>query len=145
MPIQQIDPPEAHRLMGEGAIYLDVRSTGEFSRGHPTGAWNVPLLEANATGALAPNPDFVAVCLANFPKDARLVVGCAMGGRSQRACDALQGQGYTNLANVQGGFGGQRDRAGTLVTRGWTDCELPVSTEPGDGASYESLAQKTGK
>jgi rhodanese-related sulfurtransferase len=144
MAIRQIDPEEAQRLMTDGHVYLDVRSTAEFARGHAPGALNVPLLEHDRSGALAPNPDFVAVCVANLPKDARLVVGCAAGGRSQRACEILAGQGYATLANLRGGFGGQRDRAGQLIATGWADSGLPISTELGD-ASYESLARKAGK
>jgi rhodanese-related sulfurtransferase len=145
MAIRQIDPEEAHGLMADGHVYLDVRSTAEFARGHATGALNVPLLEHDRSGALAPNPDFLAVCLATLPKDARLVVGCAAGGRSQRACEMLGEQGYTTLANLRGGFGGQRDRDGRLVAKGWVDSGLPVSTEVGDDVSYASLARKAGK
>jgi rhodanese-related sulfurtransferase len=145
MAIRQIDPEEAQRLMAEGHVYLDVRSTAEFSRGHATGALNIPLLEHDRSGALAPNPDFLAVCLATLPQDARLVVGCAAGGRSQRACDMLGAQGYATLANLRGGFSGQRDRDGRLVAKGWADSGLPVSTEPAEGASYVALARKAGK
>ena len=38
-----------------------------------------------ATGRPVPNPDFLAVVERNFPRTAKLVVGCQAGGRSQRA------------------------------------------------------------
>jgi rhodanese-related sulfurtransferase len=143
MPIRQIDPQEAHRLMADGHIYLDVRSTSEFDRGHPDGAVNVPLLHAQPTGGMSPNGDFLRVCLANLPKDAKLVVGCAAGGRSQRACETLGANGYSTLANIQGGFSGARAPDGSVVAKGWADLGLPVSTEAGEGISYESLLKKT--
>jgi rhodanese-related sulfurtransferase len=145
MPIVQVDPPEASRLMGEGYVYLDVRSTSEFARGHAQGAVNAPLLETDPAGGLAPNPDFLAVCMANFAKDMRLVVGCASGGRSQKACELLEANGYTTLANVRGGFSGARDRTGRVLARGWAELGLPVSMEVGEGVSYESLERKAGR
>jgi hypothetical protein len=42
--------------------------------------------------------------------------------RSQRACEMLDDAGYTDLANVCGGFGGSDD------TQGWKDSGLPVET-----------------
>ena len=145
MAIPQIDPEEAHRRMGQGFIYLDVRSTVEFARGHAVGALNVPLLDVDATGTMVPNPDFLAVCEANFPKDVQLVVGCAAGGRSQRACELLQERGYPTLANIQGGFSGAHDQEGRVVAAGWADLSLPVSTETGEGVGYTGLAKKAGK
>jgi rhodanese-related sulfurtransferase len=145
MPIVQVDPAEAYRLMGEGYVYLDVRSTSEFARGHAQGAVNAPLLETDPAGGRAPNPDFLAVCLANFAKDQRLLVGCASGGRSQKACELLESNGYVTLANIRGGFSGAQDRAGRVLVRGWAELGLPVSMELGDGVSYESLARKAGR
>jgi rhodanese-related sulfurtransferase len=143
MAIEQIDPREAHRRLGAGHVYLDVRSTAEFARGHATGAHNVPLLEPDAaTGGMAPNPDFLAVVTANFPRDAKLVVGCAAGGRSQRACEVLEANGYAVLANVRGGFSGAHDAEGRVVAKGWAELGLPVSVQPAAGAAYVSLRGK---
>jgi rhodanese-related sulfurtransferase len=143
MTIEQIDPQEAHRRMGQGHVYLDVRSTPEFARAHATGAYNVPLLEPDpATGGMAPNVEFLTVCLASFPKDTMLVVGCAAGGRSQRACEVLQANGYTVVANIRGGFSGAHDPDGRVVAKGWAELGLPVSTQAADGATYAALVQK---
>jgi len=91
---------------------------------------------------MIPNPDFLAVVEANIPKDTQLVVGCAAGGRSQKACEALEGAGYATLANIQGGFSGKRDPAGNLEAKGWSDLGLPVAT---DGQQYADLAKKAGR
>jgi len=143
MAIEQIDPREAHQRMGRGHIYLDVRSTPEFGRGHAAGAYNVPLLEPDpGAGGMAPNPDFLGVCLASFPKETMLVVGCAAGGRSQRACEMLQANGYTVVANIRGGFSGAHDPDGRVVAKGWAELGLPVSTQAPDAATYAALVKK---
>ena len=139
--IEQIDPDEAFRRMQEGAVFLDVRSTLEFARGHAAGAVNVPLLHADPAG-MVPNEEFTAVCMVNFPPDTLLVVGCAMGGRSQRACEILAASGFTRLANVQGGFSGARDRAGRVMVEGWVDRGLPVAETPAPGCDYAAMARK---
>ena len=46
MAVKRISPEEARDLMDkEGYVYLDVRSVPEFAAGHPTGAYNIPLLD----------------------------------------------------------------------------------------------------
>ena len=72
-----------------------------------------------------------------------LIVGCQAGGRSQRATEIMAQAGYTNVANMQGGFGGGQDQMGRVVP-GWRDSGLPVSTENGEDVSYASLATKAG-
>ena len=40
MPITQLQPPQAYESLKNtpGAIYLDVRTEGEFAQGHPAGS-----------------------------------------------------------------------------------------------------------
>ncbi|MBI2068131.1 MAG: rhodanese-like domain-containing protein [Deltaproteobacteria bacterium] len=137
MPIQQTTPDKAKEMLDKDpeAIYVDVRSIPEFTQGHPIRAVNIPLLHMTG-GQMAPNAEFPKVASAVLPKDKRLLVGCKMGGRSQKACEILDRLGFTNLYNVHGGFGGAPDQLG------WNDLGLPVSTENGDGVSYESLSKK---
>lgn len=139
MSIAQITPKQAKDILDKdpNAVYLDVRSIPEFTQGHAAGAINIPLMHYNpAAGGMTPNADFAKVAQAVLPKDKKLVVGCKMGGRSQRACDILSGLGYQNLSNIDGGFGGHDQQPG------WQDCGLPVSNDNGEGVSYESLAVK---
>jgi len=141
MSIPQITPDQAKAILDQDpdAVYVDVRSIPEFTQGHAAGAINIPLMHYNpAAGGMAANPEFPKVAEAVLPKDKKLVVGCKMGGRSQRACEILSRIGYQNLHNIDGGFGGNEHQ------KGWKDSGLPVSTDNGEGVSYESLAKKAG-
>jgi rhodanese-related sulfurtransferase len=144
MAIKQTEPPQAHAILqaNPDAIYLDVRTEGEFAQGHPTGAINIPVVFIKGPGQMAPNDDFLAVAEQVLPKDKKLVVGCMAGGRSQRACEILEEAGYRDLTNVRGGFGGARE-SGAVVVAGWRDAGLPVSSDIGDN-SYQSLRGKAG-
>ena len=129
MGVKDIDVRQARELQqGEGYTYVDVRSVPEFDGGHPEGACNVPLLHRDpTTGQMLPNPEFLAVMQANYAPDARLLIGCQMGGRSARAAQILASAGYADVCNVMGGFGGARDRAtGQVVHAGWAGAGLPV-------------------
>jgi rhodanese-related sulfurtransferase len=144
MAIKQVEPSEAHKVLNENpeATYLDVRTEEEFAKGHPAGAINIPVVFL-LPGRPQPNPDFVAVVKKVLPPNRKLVVGCLAGGRSQRACELLEEEGYTDLTNVLGGFGGQRDASGQIVVKGWKDAALPVSQDLGD-AAYSALKAKAG-
>ena len=122
-----VSPAEAKALVEQGFTYVDVRSTQEFEAGHPAGAVHVALMERGA-GGMAPNPRFLELVTARFPKDSKLVLGCEAGGRSARAAAVLEANGYTELADQRAGFGGRRDPAGRVVEPGWRDAGLPVAT-----------------
>ena len=145
MPINQQVPPDAYETLKKNpdAIYLDVRTEGEFAAGHPAGAINVPVVFMKGPGKMEVNPDFIVVVEKVLARDKKLVVGCMAGLRSQRACEMLEDEGYTDLTNVVGGFGGQRDQSGNVVVPGWKDAGLPVTTELGD-ATYEAQRRKAG-
>lgn len=128
MAIRQMTPVAAQALLAANpsAVYLDVRTTGEYDAGHPAGARNVPVMQVDpATGRPGPNPEFLAVVGRHLPPSTPLVVGCQAGMRSQRACELLAAAGWTDLVNVQGGFGGSPD------TPGWVESGLPVESGPG--------------
>ncbi|MEN0062621.1 MAG: rhodanese-like domain-containing protein [Myxococcota bacterium] len=131
MPLEDIDPKTALQRQSEGARYIDVRAPEEFAAGHPTGAVNIPIAFATPTG-MAPNPEFVSVVQRHFSPDTTLLLGCKSGGRSARALQALAAAGFTNLANVVGGF------YGGPGAPGWSDLGLPSSTET-EGVSYDDL------
>jgi rhodanese-related sulfurtransferase len=145
MAIKQTEPPQAHEILkaNPDAIYLDVRTEAEFAQGHPTGAINIPVVFIKGPGQMAPNDDFLTVAEKVLPQGKKLVVGCMAGGRSQRACEILEGAGFSDLTNVRGGFGGARDQSGQVVVPGWRDAGLPVSNEVGDN-SYQSQRRKAG-
>ena len=146
MPVRHVSVTEAHDLQQQGSIYVDVRSTREFSQGHPSGSVNVPLLEPDErTGQMTPNPDFVRVMQANFAHDAKLLIGCQMGGRSMRAAQVLDTVGFAGVVNVRGGYGGAHDPNGRIIEAGWAEAGLPVDDSPAEGAAYRDLLAKAGE
>lgn len=104
---EDIDAREAHRLVTEeaGTVVVDVRTYDEWAGGHVPDALHIPVEELERRWA-------------EVPKDApRVVVHCAMGGRSAAACDFLSSEkGYANLRNVAGpligAWPGEVQRAG---------------------------------
>jgi rhodanese-related sulfurtransferase len=142
MAIQHLTPPQAHDALKAtpDAVFLDVRTQDEFAAGHPAGARNVPILFMDqATGNRQPNGDFVSVVQAIVPDVTKPVfLSCLAGGRSLVAAEQLQQAGYTNLTNIQGGWGG-----GGGVT-GWQASGLPTSQETGDGIGYDALKATAG-
>ena len=117
------------------AVYLDVRTEGEFVQGHVPGALNIPVAElVPVTGMMAPNPDFVSVVRASISLDATVYCGCASGPRSRQAVTLLRQTGYTNVSNVTSGFSGVVDPLGRVLEPGWAARGLPV--EAGDGGPF---------
>ena len=72
-----------------GAEVLDVRNDDEWENGHVPGARHIPLDQLEARGG-------------ELPKDQRIYVICAGGGRSMKAATALIGAGL-DAVNVAGG------------------------------------------
>lgn len=139
MAVPQISPEEAlDRMERDGYAYIDVRTVPEFECGHPTGAYNVPLMH-RGPGGLVPNPDFLAVMSSCFPKDAKLVVGCKMGGRSTKATAALERAGFTNVLDQAAGFDGERSPFGQTIKVGWAAKGLPTSDDAEPGRSWDEL------
>jgi len=140
--ITHVTVKEAHRLHAEeGYTYVDVRSIPEFEQGHPAGAHNVPLLHFDpGLGRMTLNPEFLAVMQGNYPRDARLLIGCQVGGRSVQAAQLLASAGYQCVANVLGGYGGARHPiTGKVLNEGWVQAGLPTETAPQQGCTYEEL------
>jgi rhodanese-related sulfurtransferase len=138
MSITRISPDEALAKMKEGYTYLDVRSEVEFAEGHPTGAYNVPLLH-QGPGGMTPNAEFLTVMLKVFPKNTALVLGCRSGGRSMRAAEMLIQAGYTNVLEQRAGWDGARTPFGQITEPGWSRCNLPVETGDSPGRNYGEL------
>jgi rhodanese-related sulfurtransferase len=78
-----VDGAKAHALVHDGAVLVDVRSPEEFASKHIEGAVNVPVDEVTSH-------DFGG-------KDKPVVLYCARGHRSEKAGEALRGQGYTHV------------------------------------------------
>lgn len=140
MYVNRVSPEEALELMkNEGWSYVDVRSVPEFEQGHPSGAYNVPLIHMGPTGSAA-NSDFVQVMERHFDRDAGLVVGCRTANRAEHAVVALHRAGFTNVAIQRAGFLGTRDFFGRSDP-GWDLLKLPTSREPESGRSWAELEE----
>jgi len=141
--VKRVTPPEAAALLAEGWSYLDVRSIPEFDAGHPPGAANIPLLHFQG-GRMSPNAEFQQVVAANYPKDAKIVVGCKAGGRSLQAAALLEAAGYTSVVDMRGGFHGETDAMGRVSCAGWQPAGLPVEATAPPDKTYAALSAKKG-
>jgi NADPH-dependent 2,4-dienoyl-CoA reductase/sulfur reductase-like enzyme/rhodanese-related sulfurtransferase len=72
-------------------LVLDVRTGKEYAAGHLVGALNLAV-------------DDMRAALASVPKDRRLVVHCRSGFRAHLALRILKGHGFSNVANLTGGW-----------------------------------------
>ena len=75
------------RLKEQGAVLVDVRSPAEFSQGSAPGTVNIPLQDLGAR-------------MAELPKNAPIVVGCASGSRSGMARMTLRRNGFARVYNI---------------------------------------------
>jgi rhodanese-related sulfurtransferase len=74
-------------LKSRGALFVDVRSAGEFASGNAPGTVNIPLPELGSR-------------LAEIPKSNPVVLCCASGTRSGMASLLLKKNGYSQVYNV---------------------------------------------
>ncbi len=77
--------------LSDDALVLDVREPDEWAAGHAPGAVHIPLGDVPARIGELPE------------SDGPLPVVCRSGGRSSRAVQWLEGQGY-DVVNVDGGM-----------------------------------------
>src|SRR5262249_17389752 len=139
MSVKNVRPEEAKDILerDSAAVYIDVRTEQEFMNGHVPKSVNIPVVWPDpSTRRMKPNPDFVRVVTEHFPKDKRIIVGCQAGGRSQMAAELLSQEGFEDVSNMQGGFGGARDPMGRVVMPGWTQLGFGIETEIPEGNSY---------
>ncbi|MEA2626670.1 MAG: hypothetical protein QOD06_2715 [Candidatus Binatota bacterium] len=144
--IPQMTPEEAARTLASDAdsVYLDVRTVPEYEAGHPAGAYNIPIIFLDeATHQPAPNREFARVVEATFAKAAKIIVGCQAGSRSQKAAEVMHSLGFTDVTNMQAGFGGARDGLGRVVEPGWRDLGLPVESGSSPNAGWDTLRQRS--
>ncbi len=74
-------------LKRNDAIFVDVRSAGEFANGNAPGTINIPLNELGNR-------------LSEIPKSSPIVLCCASGTRSGMAKLLLRRQGYLKVHNI---------------------------------------------
>jgi rhodanese-related sulfurtransferase len=103
MDVPEIDVDELARRREAGAALVDVREPDEFESFHVPGARLIPLAD-------------VPERIEEIPSDERVYVICGSGGRSAKAVDYLNRQGYDTV-NVAGGSKAWRE-AGHPVEHG---------------------------
>lgn len=88
-------PSEATLLINrQDAVVIDIREPDEFASGHVLNARNIPIAQLKGrAGELAKH------------KEKPVIVVCASGQRSSGAIAILKQEGFSNLFNLQGGFG----------------------------------------
>ncbi|XP_062233894.1 uncharacterized protein LOC133931084 [Phragmites australis] len=104
----------AYELQQAGYRYLDVRTEGEFSAGHPQGAVNIPYMYKTGSG-MTKNTHFLEQVSRIFGKDDEIIVGCQSGKRSLMAATELCSAGFTAVTDIAGGFSS------------WRENELPIN------------------
>lgn len=100
---REVSIDELETAVSAGSFVLDVREDWEYVAGHVPTARHMPLSTV---------PDRIA----EIPKDELVWVICQAGGRSMKAADYLEAQGYS-VVSVGGGTGS------------WIQSGKPVSTE----------------
>jgi phage shock protein E len=85
----QISPDEAHKLIEEDALILDVRTPGEFESDHLDGAVNTPLTSLSAD-----------ISDLQVPASRPILAYCLSGTRSSMAVRTLKSNGFTNVHNL---------------------------------------------
>jgi rhodanese-related sulfurtransferase len=90
---REVCPTTTRRLLGEGALLVDVRELDEVAQL----AFDVP-------GTLLMPLSELEQRFAELPRDRQLVLVCAVGERSLKATYFLMYHGYTQVANMEGGI-----------------------------------------
>ncbi|MCF6155593.1 MAG: rhodanese-like domain-containing protein [Candidatus Brocadia sp.] len=91
--VRNISARQAKELIEKekDVFILDVRTKEEYNEAHIKGANLIPIQELEAN-------------LNKIPKDKKVIVHCAKGKRSARACEILKDKGLKELYNVEGGI-----------------------------------------
>jgi rhodanese-related sulfurtransferase len=75
------------QLINDGAVILDVRSTGEYAGGHIKGSVNIPV-------------DQLKSKMSTLKKDKVIITVCASGMRSASARGMLKANGFAEVHNA---------------------------------------------
>ncbi len=93
--LRQVSVKKAKELMANGAVLVDVRTSGEYGSGHIKGAKSLPL-------------DSLSRITKKISKDTDVIVYCQSGSRSAQAASQLKSMGYVNVHDF-GGINKWRD------------------------------------
>jgi rhodanese-related sulfurtransferase len=102
MSLKSISPAEARRLIGEGAVLVDIRDADEHAREHIPEARHVPLSQIKQTGLPASGTERA------------IIYHCRSGARTQAHAEALGAAAQCDAYLVEGGLDAWR-KAGLPV------------------------------
>lgn len=92
--IKLVTPDSLNQILqGKHGILLDVRTPGEFKKGHIPGAVNIDFFNDGFTAALD-----------TLDKNIQYEVYCHSGGRSGEATELMKNKGFTKLIDLDGGY-----------------------------------------
>jgi rhodanese-related sulfurtransferase len=95
---------ELKKMKDQGEVYLlDTRAPEEFAVSHLPGA------------ALIDYDNFKKTDVKDIPKDAKVVVYCSVGYRSERIGEKLQKMGFTDVSNLYGGIFDWKNQGNTVI------------------------------
>ena len=91
---EKVSPEQAHKLLQEdkSIVLVDVRTAGEYAEKHIPGA------------RLVPNETIKDQPIEGISKDAKVLVYCRTGHRSQDAANKLLKMGYEHVYDMDGGI-----------------------------------------
>lgn len=90
--MSSITPRELKSKLGR-CVLIDVRNAYEHLHGSIEGSINIPLDQLEQKIAYEVSD-----------KNEEIVVYCRSGNRSSKAVDILEGMGYRDVSNLEGGF-----------------------------------------
>jgi rhodanese-related sulfurtransferase len=103
--IPSVTVEDAHELVADGALLLDVREIEEWTEGHAPSAVLIPMSELGGR-------------VGELPTDRAIVAVCRSGARSAAVTAALHDAGF-DVVNLEGGM------------RAWAAADFPVVDDQG--------------
>lgn len=99
-----INADQLETLKASGPVYLlDAREPEEFNVSHIPGA------------RLIGYDNFSKDSISDIPKDARVVVYCSVGYRSERIGERMQKMGFEHVSNLYGGIFDWKNQGNTVI------------------------------
>ncbi len=94
-PYKNISIADAKRLLdaSNDYIFLDVRTPSEVAAGQIAGSTTIDINSATFESEIS-----------KLDKQKHYAVYCKSGGRSARAAEFMQSQGFKNVSNMEGGY-----------------------------------------
>jgi rhodanese-related sulfurtransferase len=136
--LEEISPIRAKLMVHNGSLLVDVREKDEVAAlaYDVENIINIPLSEFEDK-------------MVDLPKDKHLIIACRSGKRSLKAANILVDNGYTNLANLEGGILAWQKKNLDVITNGKTTkkacCANPNSKDCNPDGTCKKTVKKATK